>query len=87
MPRKPCPATAVYAWPMSGMHQSTMSPNTAIPISRNAYTRSGCSRRLMTRASARLPTHMPPMKVPSSTPIETAEDPITSWISWNQTIS
>ena len=30
---------------------------------------------------------MPPMKVPSSTPIETADDPMTSSSSWNQTTS
>jgi hypothetical protein len=27
------------------------------------------------------------MKVPRSTPIETADDPITSWSSWNQITS
>ena len=31
--------------------------------------------------------HMPPMNVPSSTASETADEPITSWRSWNQTIS
>ena len=40
-----------------------------------------------TRGSSRLPRHMPPMNVPSSTPSETADEPITSWSSWNQTIS
>src|SRR5690349_7178133 len=30
---------------------------------------------------------MPPMNVPSSTPMETAEDPITSCSNWNQTTS
>ncbi len=34
-----------------------------------------------------LPRHMPPMNVPSSTPIETADEPITSCSSWNQTTS
>ena len=38
-------------------------------------------------AAARLPRHIPPMNVPSSTPRETAEDPMTSSRSWNQTIS
>ncbi len=31
--------------------------------------------------------HMPPMNVPSSTPIETADDPTMRLSSWNQTIS
>ena len=30
---------------------------------------------------------MPPMNVPSSTPSETADEPMTSCSSWNQTIS
>ena len=38
-------------------------------------------------ARKRLPRHIPPMNVPSSTPSDTAEDPITSCRSWNQTIS
>ena len=39
------------------------------------------------RGVTRLPRHMPPMKMPSSTPRDTAEDPIESWSSWNQTTS
>ena len=39
------------------------------------------------RGRSRLPRHMPPMNVPSSTPSETADEPITSCSSWNQTIS
>ena len=35
----------------------------------------------------RLPRHSPPMKVASSTPSETALDPITSCSNWYQTIS
>ena len=31
--------------------------------------------------------HMPPMNVPSSTPRETAVEPITNCRSWSQTIS
>jgi hypothetical protein len=41
----------------------------------------------MTRGSMKLPRHMPPMKVPSRTPTETAEDPTNSSSIWNQTIS
>ena len=52
-----------------------------------AYTRSGCCLREMYFERKRLPMHMPPMNVPSSTPIETAEDPTMRLSSWNQTIS
>ena len=31
--------------------------------------------------------HMPPMNVPSSTPSETADEPMMRLSSWNQTIS
>src|SRR5262245_15669567 len=41
----------------------------------------------MSRGNRRLPRHMPPINVPSKTPSETAEEPMTSWRSWNQTIS
>src|SRR6185436_4670550 len=41
----------------------------------------------MSRGRNRLPRHIPPMNVPRSTPIETADEPITSWRSWNQTTS
>src|SRR5215213_5511249 len=41
----------------------------------------------MTRENSRLPRHMPPMNVPSSTPIDTADDPMTNSSSWNQTTS
>ena len=44
-------------------------------------------RQVPERASHRLPTHMPPMNVPSSTPIETVDEPTTSCSIWNQTIS
>ncbi len=39
------------------------------------------------RGKARLPRHIPPMKVPSNTPRDTAVEPITSCSNWNQTIS
>src|SRR5262245_52919845 len=41
----------------------------------------------MYRGSRKLPRHMPPMKVPRRTAIDTADDPITSCRSWNQTTS
>ena len=34
-----------------------------------------------------LPRHIPPMKVPSSAPSDTADEPIANCSSWNQTIS
>ena len=45
----------------------------------------GAGRGATSRGSSRLPRHMPPMNVPSSTPSETADEPITSCSSWNQT--
>ena len=69
------------------MPNKTRIPIVPIPSSRNAYTRSGWSREEITRGSTMLPRHMPPMKVLSSTASETADDPITSSSSWNQTIS
>ncbi len=62
-------------------------PSTPMAPSSAAYTRSGWWRGEITRESPRLPMHMPPMKVPSSTPSETADDPMLSERSWNQTIS
>src|SRR3970040_1676051 len=41
----------------------------------------------MRRGSRKLPRHMPPMNVPSSTPIDTDEEPTNSSSIWNQTIS
>ena len=41
----------------------------------------------MNRGRRKLPRHIPPMKVPSSTPIETDEEPTNSSSIWNQTIS
>ena len=41
----------------------------------------------MMRAKARLPRHIPPIKVPNSTASETAVEPMTNSRSWNQTIS
>src|SRR5436190_10178342 len=41
----------------------------------------------MSRGSTRLPRHMPPMNVPSRTPSDTADDPMISSSSWNQTTS
>ncbi len=64
-----------------------MSATTPMPSSSAAYTRSGCRRAETYFGSARLPMHMPPMNVPSSTPMETAVEPMTSCSSWNQTIS
>jgi len=81
------PAQAVYTPPTSGMPNRTRIPIVPMPSSRKAYTRSGCSREEMTRGSTMLPRHMPPINVPSSTARETADDPMTSSSSWNQTIS
>ena len=87
MPVVPPPAHAVYAPPMSGMLNNTTSPITPMPSSSQAYTRSGCHAGFRYRGSRRLPRHMPAMNVPSRTPIETADDPMTSSSSWNQTTS
>ena len=49
--------------------------------------RSGWCRAGTTDDNAKLPRHIPPMNVPRSTPSEIADEPITSWSNWNQTIS
>ena len=55
--------------------------------SRTAYTRSGCRCALTYFGKNQLPRDMPPMKTPSRTPIDTAEDPSDNWSIWNQTTS
>ncbi len=62
-------------------------PIAPMPSSRKAYTLSGWCRRDTNRGSSRLPRHIPPMNVPSSTPSDTDVEPMTSCSSWNQTIS
>ena len=62
-------------------------PQSAMPISSIAYTRSGCSLALMYFGSSSEPMHMPPMKVPSRTPMEIADEPTISESIWNQTTS
>ena len=53
---------------------------------RHRFAADGC-RFEMRRGSAKLPRHMPPMNVPSRTPSETAEEPMTSCSNCSQTIS
>ena len=78
--------------------RSTARRRTACPRTRAGRRRRSpprASRRRAADAAARemyfernrLPMHMPPMNVPSSTPIETADEPMMRLRSWNQTIS
>ena len=79
MPAIPGPPNDVDALLRSGIPKSTSTPIAPMPASRSAYIRSGCRKRAAaSRGSSRLPRHIPPMNVPSSTPIDTAEDPMTS---------
>ncbi|MCX6628281.1 MAG: hypothetical protein NTW28_11710 [Candidatus Solibacter sp.] len=83
----PCPTADVYTESTSGIRNSTRIPQAAMPSSSFPYTRSGCWPPSFSRGSRRLPRQSPPIKVASSTPSETALDPITSCSNWYQTIS
>ena len=74
----PCPTADVYTESTSGIRNSTRMPQAPMPSSSFPYTRSGCCLPSFNRGSSRLPRHSPPMNVASSTPSETALDPITS---------
>ena len=74
----PCPTAEVYTESTSGIRNSTRMPQAPMPNSSLPYTRSGCCPPSFSRGSSKLPRHSPPMKVASSTPSETALDPITS---------
>src|SRR4029079_12909117 len=75
MPAGPWIAILKYNPPTYGSSQSTNNPQIAMPASSFAYARSGCSERLMYFENIKLPRHMPPMNVPSNTPIDTADEP------------
>ena len=72
---------------MCGIPYNTAIAIAPIPSSRVAKTRNGCRFEEMSRGNSRLPRHIPPMNVPSSTPRETAVEPMTSCSSWSHTIS
>ena len=78
---------AYTSWAGTGIANSTIKPMMPMPSSRYAYRRSGCASGPIIRGRSRLPRHMPPMNVPRRTPIDTADDPMTSSSSWNQTTS
>ena len=68
----------MYTRSISGMQISTSTPHTAMPSSRNAYTRSGLCRMAFSRGSPTLPMHSPPMYAASRNPIDTEVEPMAS---------
>jgi hypothetical protein len=82
----PPPSTAVYSPDTSGIKTMSAAPQIPMSPSSLAYTFSGCRARLTTFDSSNDPAHIPPMKVPSNTASDTADEPITNCNTWNQTI-
>src|SRR5437870_12050302 len=82
MPKNPAPAHAVYTPLISGIPNRSSRPMAPIPNSMKAYTRKGWNFRDTNRENKKLPTHIPPINVPSNMPSETVETPITSPSNW-----
>src|SRR5207249_4217134 len=72
---------------MSGNPKRMTIPSAPTPSSKHAYTRRGCRCGETSRGRAALPRHNPPMYTASSSPNDTADEPITSCSNCNQTIS
>jgi len=78
IPGNPCTPFAAYIRVINGTRNKTMIPQTPMPNSNRAYTLTGCFAAEINRGNNKLPKHIPPMNVPSSTPSEIADEPTTS---------